>query len=143
VKIIEVDAERRRLSLSLKRVDETDDVQPRADGEPLETPEPPKLALSEEVFPETLEGDGEEAPALEPVAESAPPEVLPEEQEEAPPPEPVAEPTPEIPAAEPELTEAAADGSVEADAVAPDEPGPGDSEGEPPSAPEEAEEKRK
>ena len=38
VKIIEVDAERRRLSLSLKRVDEGDDVQPRADGQPLETP---------------------------------------------------------------------------------------------------------
>ena len=38
VKIIEVDADRRRLSLSLKRVDESDDVQPRADGQPLETP---------------------------------------------------------------------------------------------------------
>ena len=36
VKIIEVDADRRRLSLSLKRVDEGDDVQPRADGQPLE-----------------------------------------------------------------------------------------------------------
>jgi small subunit ribosomal protein S1 len=32
VKIIEIDGERRRLSLSLKRVDETDPVQPRADG---------------------------------------------------------------------------------------------------------------
>jgi small subunit ribosomal protein S1 len=32
VKIIEVDAERRRLSLSLKRVEEDDVVQPRADG---------------------------------------------------------------------------------------------------------------
>src|SRR5581483_7227402 len=32
VKIIEVDAERRRLSLSLKRVEEGETVQPRADG---------------------------------------------------------------------------------------------------------------
>ena len=32
VKIIEIDGERRRLSLSLKRVEETDPVQPRADG---------------------------------------------------------------------------------------------------------------
>ena len=32
VKIIEVDGERRRLSLSLKRVEDTDPVQPRADG---------------------------------------------------------------------------------------------------------------
>src|SRR5437667_5113040 len=52
VKIIEVDAERRRLSLSLKRVEEADEVQPRADGEPLETPAPPRLDLSETVFPE-------------------------------------------------------------------------------------------
>ena len=34
VKIIEIDGERRRLSLSLKRVEETDPVQPRADGGP-------------------------------------------------------------------------------------------------------------
>src|SRR5476651_2032306 len=34
VKIIEVDAERRRLSLSLKRVEEGEEVQPRADGGP-------------------------------------------------------------------------------------------------------------
>src|SRR6187455_3273662 len=52
VKIIEVDADRRRLSLSLKRVEESDEVQPRADGEPLETPQPPRLDLSEDVFPE-------------------------------------------------------------------------------------------
>src|SRR6202043_1538300 len=32
VKIIEIDGERRRLSLSLKRVEEDDPVQPRADG---------------------------------------------------------------------------------------------------------------
>ena len=63
VKIIEVDADRRRLSLSLKRVDEGDDVQPRADGQPLETPAPtppPQIDLSEDVFPE-----GEAEPAAE------------------------------------------------------------------------------
>ena len=67
VKIIEVDADRRRLSLSLKRIEDADEVQPRADGQPLETPEPPRLDLSEEVFPEG------EAPPGEPeaVAEEA------------------------------------------------------------------------
>ena len=55
VKIIEVDAERRRLSLSLKRVDDGEDVQPRADGQPLETPSPPQIDLSEDVFPEGAE----------------------------------------------------------------------------------------
>src|SRR5881296_3164917 len=80
VLIIEVDADRRRLSLSLKRVDEADEVQPRADGQPLETPEPPRLDLSEEVFPEGGEaveertGDEatDEALADTPVAESEP-----------------------------------------------------------------------
>src|SRR5688500_4470289 len=35
VKVIEIDADRRRLSLSLKRVEEGETVQPRADGAPL------------------------------------------------------------------------------------------------------------
>jgi small subunit ribosomal protein S1 len=52
VKIIEVDGERRRLSLSLKRVEDTDPVQPRADGaESVHTR--PAIDLSEEVFAET------------------------------------------------------------------------------------------
>src|SRR5204863_1472853 len=59
-KIIEVDAERRRLSLSLKRV-EGGGVTERADeSEPVEGT--PNLELSEEVFPE-------EAVAAEPVGE--------------------------------------------------------------------------
>jgi small subunit ribosomal protein S1 len=139
VKIIEVDADRRRLSLSLKRVDETDDVRPRADGQPLSTPEPPKLDLSEEVFPEAPAGEiaseeavPEEAP--EPAAESMPEEAVPEEA-----PEPAAESMPEIPVAEPDLSDEFSDASVEADQVAPEEPGPGDSEGGPPAAPDEAE----
>ena len=78
VKIIEVDAERRRLSLSLKRVDEGDDVQPRADGQPLETPAPtppPQIDLSEDVFPEGEAEPAAEEPACggeaEPAAEAA------------------------------------------------------------------------
>src|SRR5213592_3397777 len=51
VKIIEVDGDRRRLSLSLKRVEDSDPVQPRADGaESVHTR--PNLDLSEDVFVE-------------------------------------------------------------------------------------------
>jgi small subunit ribosomal protein S1 len=143
VKIIEVDADRRRLSLSLKRVDESEQVQPRADGQPLETPAPPapQIDLSEDVFPEG------EAPVEERTGEEATDEALAEA--------PVAESTPEIPAAEPEAPPAEAeesaaqpeeppaedaDASIEADAVDPTHQGPGDSEGHAPYAPEEAEE---
>src|ERR671933_512737 len=64
VKIIEVDGERRRLSLSLKRV-EGGGVQERAaDAEPLEGT--PDLDLSEDVFPETEPGAGAEGDAPTP-----------------------------------------------------------------------------
>jgi small subunit ribosomal protein S1 len=46
VRILEVDAERRRLSLSLKRVDEGMPVQPKPGDEPAE----PSIDLSEDVF---------------------------------------------------------------------------------------------
>jgi small subunit ribosomal protein S1 len=130
VKIIEVDAERRRLSLSLKRVDDADEVQPRADGQPLETPAPPQIDLSDEVFAEERSGEVATDEALAEV------------------PEPEGESTPEIPAAEPEVapeqaesevTPEQADQSVEADAVDPTHQGPGDSEGHAPYAPDEAE----
>ncbi|MGH3005499.1 MAG: 30S ribosomal protein S1 [Gaiellaceae bacterium] len=88
-KIIEMDAERRRLSLSLKRVE---------DGESVRGPigeAAPALGLSEEVF-------------TEPAAQQ------------------------EVPAEE-------ADASMEADEVAPETPGPGDSEGAPPAPPDEDE----
>jgi small subunit ribosomal protein S1 len=132
-KIIEVDAERRRLSLSLKRIEDADEVQPRADGQPLETPEPPRLDLSEDVFPETDEAPAEGSESAS-AAESAAEDVAPAPEE------PVAESTPDIPAAEPEVPAEATDASLEADAVAPEEQGPGDSEGEPPAAPDEPEE---
>ena len=50
VRILEIDGERRRLSLSLKRVEEGDQPVPRADGaESVHTM--PDLKLSEEAFP--------------------------------------------------------------------------------------------
>jgi small subunit ribosomal protein S1 len=73
VKIIEVDAERRRLSLSLKRVEDTDPVQPRADGaESVHTR--PQLDLSEDVFaeaPVTAPTEDVEAPFEVPTADDA------------------------------------------------------------------------
>jgi small subunit ribosomal protein S1 len=189
VKVIEVDAERRRLSLSLKRVE---------DGAPVRTPEAPapQLDLSEDVFPESPAGAAEPAleqaaePAAEPpLAAGAPAEGASEDQESPPAveqaPEPAAEPPireggPEegvrenrevsaaatepavIPEDAPEpvahgtlepdedaerATEAeapaqapVADESLEADRVAPDEPGPGDSEADYPASPTEDEE---
>jgi small subunit ribosomal protein S1 len=69
VLILEVDAERRRLSLSLKRVEEGMQVQPRADGgESVHTA--PRLDLSEDVFsdraaPAADESELEAAPVAE------------------------------------------------------------------------------
>jgi small subunit ribosomal protein S1 len=122
VMILEVDAERRRLSLSLKRVAEGMQPQPRADGaESVHLT--PHLDLSEEVFKDEpaaeVEAEAEaaspetEARAEEPAAEAAPPEA-----------EARAEETPAI---EDDLT---------ADEASPLEPGPGDSEGGPPEPPE-------
>jgi small subunit ribosomal protein S1 len=67
VKIIEMDAERRRLSLSLKRVEDGDVPQPRPEGAP-------PLALSEEVF-----ADDAPAPA-EAEADAEPPEAADDEE---------------------------------------------------------------
>jgi small subunit ribosomal protein S1 len=87
--VIEIDADRRRLSLSLKRVEQEEG-----------TGEPPHLELSEEVFPEQPQAEAPaEMPAAEPEESTVPPEEF------------------------------------EADEVAPEEPGPGDSEGSPPEPP--------
>ena len=77
VKIIEVDGERRRLSLSLKRVEDTDPVQPRADGgESVHTR--PTIDLSEEVFAEARPRSTEATPrrsrSRPPTAEARPAE---------------------------------------------------------------------
>ena len=143
VKIIEVDADRRRLSLSLKRVDEGDDVQPRADGQPLETPAPtpaPQIDLSDEVFA----GRAAEPRCRATKSTPRPPSDTVSQGETRSRPrsrsrESVAEAAPE--AEEPEApTEDVAEASIEADAVDPTQQGPGDSEGNAPDAPEEAEE---
>ena len=70
VLILEVDAERRRLSLSLKRVEEGQEPLPRADGgESVHLT--PNLNLSEDVFPAAGVEEAAEAPAdEEPVAEA-------------------------------------------------------------------------
>ncbi len=68
VLILEVDAERRRLSLSLKRVEEGQEPLPRADGgESVHLT--PNLNLSEDVFPAGAV-EAEEAAADEPTAEA-------------------------------------------------------------------------
>jgi small subunit ribosomal protein S1 len=127
-RIIEVDAERRRLSLSLKRVEGGGVTEHADDAEAVEGT--PNLGLSEEVFPEggpEPQAEAEEAPEVPaaepqdeaPAADEAPAEQVPaEEVGEA-----------EEPAAE-EL-----DASIEADRASPEEQGPGDSEGAPPAPP--------
>jgi small subunit ribosomal protein S1 len=113
VKVIEVDPERRRLSLSLKRVD---------DGAPLRPAEgaASQLDLSEDVFPEAPAGAADVASAND----AAPAPVVAERPEEE-----LAElPTP--------------DQSIEADQVAPEQPGPGDSDADYPASPTEDEEQQ-
>jgi small subunit ribosomal protein S1 len=98
-KIIEMDAERRRLSLSLKRVEEGEDVRPGLSAT--------SLGLSEEVFSEIPEGEGGEG-ELRAEAEAAAESEPESESESEPEPEAAAESEPEPEAAaerepEPEL----------------------------------------
>ncbi len=136
-KIIEVDGERRRLSLSLKRVEGGGVVSRADDAEPIEGT--PDLDLSEEVFPETQPPLGESA-----VDEDLPGEEAPSPETTAAEPEAQAVETPSseseaAPTDASDLPQELVDESIEADAQSPDEPGPGDSEGESPAAPPEAE----
>jgi transcriptional accessory protein Tex/SPT6 len=63
VKIIEVDGERRRLSLSIKRIEEDDVVQPRADGgESVHLT--PQLDIVEDLSDEMAAAPIDEAPDL-------------------------------------------------------------------------------
>jgi small subunit ribosomal protein S1 len=104
VKVIEIDPERRRLSLSIKRVGEGETgrrlrLDDGPGGAPAEEPVP-DLGLSDEVF---AQADAEAAAA--PVAEEEPAEAAPELTDEPAEPEAAAEPEPEPepePAAEPE-----------------------------------------
>jgi small subunit ribosomal protein S1 len=120
VKILEIDSERRRLSLSIKRVE--DQILPRRDRQEAEASsagdldDMPDLGLSEDVYPETGEhaivdpgaaAEVETAPEAEAVAE----------------PEAAAEPEPEA-AAEPEAeaAEAAEEPAPEPEAESEEEP---------------------
>jgi small subunit ribosomal protein S1 len=83
VRILEVDAERRRLSLSLKRVDEGMPLQPGAGDEAA----PPTIDLSEDVFSDESSATAtvaEETVAEETVAEEAPAEAGEPDDEPAP-----------------------------------------------------------
>jgi small subunit ribosomal protein S1 len=91
VLILEVDADRRRLSLSLKRVEEGMPVQPRPGAEAA----PPSIDLSEDVFAET------------PVAEAAPVDEAAEVEEVTAEVEEVTEPADAEAAEEPTAAEAA------------------------------------
>jgi len=132
-RIIEVDAERRRLSLSLKRIDGGGVTEHADDAEAVEGT--PNIGLSEEVFPENGEPQAE-------VVDEAPAEVpetpeTPEPQAEEPGPDAEAEAEADAEADAPAVAPAPdeLDASIEADQASPEEQGPGDSEGGPPAPP--------
>jgi small subunit ribosomal protein S1 len=104
VKVIEIDADRRRLSLSLKRVEEGEAVQPRADGAPLAA----NLDLSEDVFGDQAAAVVEDVEVTDEaaIAEGSL-EAVPEVAEE-----------PEPPAEEPAVEEAAAEAEAEPEPAA-------------------------
>jgi small subunit ribosomal protein S1 len=117
VRILEIDEERRRISLSIKRAEGQNlplrDLMPAEllgdQEQPAAPEEVPDLELSDEAFPETGES-GETAPAeeagSEPEPEGEPEEPAPAEAEAAPDEaEAAPEPEPEAPAAEPESEE--------------------------------------
>jgi small subunit ribosomal protein S1 len=132
VRILEVDAERRRLSLSLKRVEDGMPVQPKPGDEAL----PPAIDLSENVFADDA------VPGV--VSEPAAGDEIPVESEVAvevePEPEPEAEAEAVVDAVEPEAAapEAAAPEAAapEAAAESGDEPAEGSDDAAPPAEPE-------
>jgi small subunit ribosomal protein S1 len=149
VKILEIDSERRRLSLSIKRVE--DQVLPRRELPPVAEGEDegagdlenmPELGLSEDVFAaaaapeaETV-AEPEAETAAEPEAETvAEPEAETAAEPEA---ETAAEPEAEAPAAEPEA-ETAAEPEAEARAAEPEAETAAEPEAEAPAAEPEAE----
>jgi small subunit ribosomal protein S1 len=84
VRILEIDGERRRLSLSLKRVDEADQPVPRADGAE-SVHETPDLKLSEEAFPAggpaPVEAEADDQPDAEQPDEAGAPEAVADQPE--------------------------------------------------------------
>jgi small subunit ribosomal protein S1 len=129
VKIIEVDAERRRLSLSLKRIEDGEQAQPLPEGAELLRPQ---IDLSEEVFADTpaaeVEVTAETDEAAEEVAVEEPAAEEPAAEEIAAEEPPAEEPAAAEPPAEEPAAEAAADEVQEAEppqleASEPDEAG--------------------
>jgi small subunit ribosomal protein S1 len=121
-KIIEVDAERRRLSLSLKRVEE-------GEGQPLPEGARPQIDLSEDVFSDQPGPASEFEPEAEAEAEPATPEPATEQ--------PSAEetaPEPQAEAEEPVAVEPASDDDVAAEASPAAEPATAEAATEQPSA---------
>jgi small subunit ribosomal protein S1 len=140
VKILEIDSERRRLSLSIKRV-EGQVLPRRSAAEAGDLENVPELGLSEDVFAAQPEGEAAEQPAAE--ATTAEPEAAVPEAAEAEAEAEVAEPeaaetaAPEAEvAAEPEAEVAAEpDAEAAADEVAAEEEPPAEAVAEEPEAP--------
>ena len=124
-KIIEVDAERRRLSLSLKRVEE-------GEGQPLPEGARPQIDLSEDVFSDQPAAASEFEPEPEADAEPATPEAATSPSAEETAPEPEAE------AEEPAAAEEPASDDVAAEASPAAEPASAEAATEQPSAEETA-----
>jgi small subunit ribosomal protein S1 len=118
VKILEIDSERRRLSLSIKRVEgqilplRQIEPEPGAEGE-VSYDDVPELGLSEDVFAGEVG-----VPAEEPVAETAEPDVAEPEADAAPEAEAEAAPEPEAEVAPEPESEAAAPSEVADEAPA-------------------------
>ncbi|HEY1596747.1 MAG TPA: 30S ribosomal protein S1 [Thermoleophilaceae bacterium] len=156
VKILEIDSERRRLSLSVKRVEDqilptrsSGDGSPGAEISGADLSNVPELGLSDDVFSGAEQAEEapplEDTPPLEDIAEAeAPPleettEAEPEpetaapEAEAEPEAEPeAAEPEPEAQAAEPEA-EAPAEDAAPSEEPAPEEAAPADADGDAPA----------
>ncbi len=120
VKIIEIDAERRRLSLSLKRIEDGEQAQPLPEGAELLRPQ---IDLSEEVFADEPAAETEEPPAA---AEELPAEAEEPAAEAVEPPAEAEAPAGEEPSAEPALESDARMEAEIAEESPAEEPEPGD-----------------
>ncbi len=135
VRILEVDADRRRLSLSMKRVDDAAPVSRPAEAGDASVPMSPQLDLSEEVFKEEPAAE-EEAPAAEVSAAEEDPGAAAEAM--------AVDTSIDVDQPSPQEDAGAAaeamvvDASMDADQASPEEPGPGDSEGGAPASPDDA-----
>jgi small subunit ribosomal protein S1 len=128
VKVLEIDSERRRLSLSVKRTEGGGPPPPaESQGEGDELGEVRDLELSDEVFPETPQADAASETADEPAPETPQGEAASETAAE-----PAPDDTPDEPAPETPQGEAASETAAEpAPDETPAEPAPDDAAAEP------------